>query len=56
MDEFLRSVALVALLRMAAGLLLPEGALRKLCDMLLGLVTTLCMMGALSRLLSGWKG
>ena len=46
----------MALLRMTAGLLLPEGAMRKLCDMLLGLVTTLCVMKALCRLLLGWKG
>lgn len=56
MNAFLRSVAMLGLVRMAAAMLLPEGAMRNLCDTVLGLMITLCMMTALCSLLAGWRG
>ena len=55
MNEFLRSVAMLSLLRMAAEMLLPEGAMRKLCDVLLGMMIMLCMLTALQKLFSGYR-
>ncbi len=55
MNDFLRSVAMLSLLRMAAEMLLPEGAMRKICDMLLGMLTMLSMLTALQRLLLAWR-
>ncbi len=54
MNGFLRSVSLLALLRMTVGLLLPEGGVRRLCDLLLGMVVMLGTLNAFRRLLTGW--
>lgn len=55
MRDFLRSVAMLSLLRMAAEMLMPEGAMRKICDVVLGLVTMLCMLTALRSLLAALR-
>lgn len=47
---------MLALVRLAADMLLPEGMMRKLCDVLLGLTMMLCMLRALRSLLLGWSG
>ncbi|MBQ9299476.1 MAG: hypothetical protein IJ214_03080 [Clostridia bacterium] len=56
MKDFLRSVGMLSLLRMTAEMLLPEGAARKMCETLLGLLMTLSILSALGRLLPGWTG
>ena len=56
MNAFLRSAAMLTLLRTAAEMLLPEGNLRRLCDTVLGPMTTACLLTALRELLSGWTG
>lgn len=53
MNDFLRRIALLSLVRMAAEMLLPDGKCRSLCDMLLGLIVMLNMLYALRGLL-GW--
>ena len=45
---------MLSLLRMALGMLLPEGAARRTCDTILGLLTLVNALAALSRLLPGW--
>ena len=47
MKAFLRSVGMVSLLRMAVEMLLPTGATRRMCQTLLGLMTSLTMLAAL---------
>lgn len=54
MKVFLRSVSMLALLRMAAGMLTPDGPAGRVCDRLLGFMTMLGMALALQRLLRGW--
>lgn len=54
MKAFLRSVSMLSLLRMAAGMLMPDGPAGRLCDRLLGFMTTLGMLLALRQLLRGW--
>ena len=54
MKAFLRSVGMVSLLRMAVEMLLPTGATRRMCQTLLGLMTSLTMLAALRGLLQGW--
>ena len=56
MNAFLRSVAMLSLVRTAADMLLPEGTVRGLCDTVLGLMIMLSMMTALYSLLAGWRG
>ena len=52
MYAFLRSLAMIALFRMAGEMLLPEGKLRDLCGALLGLTAMICMLSALKGCLS----
>lgn len=56
MKAFLRSVGMLALLRMTVEMLLPEGATRRVCDTIVGLMTMLGMLAALRRLFTGWIG
>ena len=56
MKAFLRGVSLIALLRMAVSMLLPEGATRRVCDWILGLTALTAMLSAARALLSGWIG
>ena len=56
MKAFLRSVGMLALLRMTVDMLLPDGATRRVCDTIVGLMTMLGMLTALRRLLLGWIG
>ncbi|MBQ9197320.1 MAG: hypothetical protein IJ157_08750 [Clostridia bacterium] len=56
MKDFLRSVGMLALLRMTADMLLPEGGTRKMCETMLGFMMTLGILSALGRLLPMWLG
>ena len=54
MNAFLRGICMLSLMRMAVEMLLPEGAARRLCDMILGLMGMLCVLRGLRELLLGW--
>lgn len=56
MNGFLRALAMISLMRMAAEMLLPEGPLRQGGDRLLGLFQMLNMLRALERLMHGGWG
>lgn len=56
MKPFLRNVAMLSLMRLMMDLLLPEGAMRRICDVIVGLVLMLSMLGALQQLLHGGFG
>jgi len=56
MKEFLRTLAMLSLVRMAADVLLPDGAMRRISDVLIGLIQMLSMLRALERLLHGGLG
>ena len=53
MKMFLRHVAMLSMVRLLMDMLLPEGAMRKIGDVIMGLVLMLSMLGALQRLLHG---
>lgn len=53
MNAFLRNIAMLSLLRMAADMLMPSGTTRRLCDMVLGLSLMVSMLRAVLTLLRG---
>ena len=53
MKDFLRGIAMLSLARMAFDMLLPEGKLRKLCDMMISLTLMLSMLRAITSFLHG---
>lgn len=53
MNAFLRHLSLLSIVRLLVDMLLPEGALRKICDVILGLVLMLSMLRALGKILHG---
>lgn len=53
MNAFLRHLSLLSIVRLLVDMLLPEGALRKICDVILGLVLMLSMLRALEKILHG---
>ncbi|MBQ4552598.1 MAG: stage III sporulation protein AF [Clostridia bacterium] len=53
MNGFLRRIALLSLLRLLVEMLLPEGAMRKMGDLIMGLILMLSMLEALHALLYG---
>lgn len=53
MNIFLRKIAMLSILRMLVEMLLPEGAMHKICDLTLGLILMLAMLQALKNLLDG---
>lgn len=53
MNGFLRRIAMLSLLRLMVDTLLPEGALHRLSDLIMGLIVMLLMLHALSSLLYG---
>lgn len=53
MKGFLRTIAMLSLLNLMVDTLLPQGAMHKLCDLILGLVLMLCMLCALKEMLFG---
>lgn len=52
MGAFLKNISMLCLMRTAADMLLPEGNLRRICDMLLGLMVMLCMLEGMKRLMT----
>ena len=55
MNAFLRRISMLCLMRMAADMVLPDGTMRRICDVLMGLMVMLCMLEALLALLTGLK-
>ena len=53
MNGFLRSIALLSVVRMMADMLLPEGAMRRICEVITGLILMQSMLQALMRILYG---
>ena len=53
MNGFLRSIALLSVIRMMVDMLLPEGAMRRICEVITGLVLMQSMLFALMRILYG---
>lgn len=53
MNVFLRKIAMLSILRLLADMLLPEGAMHKICDLAMGLILMLSMLEALRNLLVG---
>lgn len=55
MNAFLRRISMLCLMRMAADMVLPDGTMRRICDVIMGLMVMLCMLEALLALLTGLK-
>lgn len=53
MTEFLHQMAGLCLMRLLAGMMLPEGEMKGYAEWGAGLMMTLCMLRLLSRLLRG---
>lgn len=53
MNAFLRTLSLLGIVRLLMDMLLPQGSLHKICDVIMGLVLMLSMLRALDRLLHG---
>ena len=53
MKAFLRNIAMMSLMRLLLDMLLPEGAMRRIGDVIVGLVLMLSILHALQRLLHG---
>ena len=53
MKAFLRTIAMLSLVRLLVDMLAPEGATRRLCDMVLGFVLMLSMLRSAFSLLRG---
>lgn len=53
MKAFLRNIAIMSLMRLLLDMLLPEGAMRRIGDVVVGLVLMLSMLRALQQLLHG---
>ena len=56
MKPFLRNIAMISLMRLMMDLLLPEGVMLRICDVIIGLVLMLSMLRALQQLLHGGFG
>lgn len=56
MKQFLRNVAMLSMVRLLMDMLLPEGAMRKIGDVIVGLVLMLSILLSMQRLLhGGWR-
>ena len=55
MRAFLIEVTGLTLIRMLAGMLLPEGDCGKYADLGIGLLLFICMLKALFTLVGGWS-
>ncbi|MBR5232493.1 MAG: hypothetical protein IKW00_09665 [Clostridia bacterium] len=53
MKNFLRAVSMLGILRLLMDMLLPEGKMRCICDMILGLVLMRSLLEAARMLLHG---
>ena len=53
MNGFLRSIALLSVVRMMADMLLTDGAMRRICEVITGLILMQSMLLALMRILYG---
>lgn len=53
MNLFLRKIVMLSILRLLVEMLLPEGAMHKICDLTLGLILMHAMLQALKNLLNG---
>jgi len=53
MKDFLRTVSMLGILRLLTDMLLPEGKMRRICDVILGLVLMRSMLEAAGMLLHG---
>lgn len=53
MNGFMRKIAMLSLLRLLVEMLLPEGALRRIGDLIMGLILMLSMLETLQALLYG---
>lgn len=53
MNLFLRKIVMLSILRLLVEMLLPEGAMHKICDLTLGLILMHAMLQALKKLLNG---
>ena len=53
MKSFLRTVSMLGVLQLMTDMLLPEGKMRRICDMILGLIMMRAVLEAARMLLHG---
>ena len=53
MNGFLRGVAMISLVRMLLDMLLPEGKMQRLCDVIVGLALMLSILESLFAMIYG---
>lgn len=53
MNAFLRNVAMLSLVRMLVDMLMPQGAMQKICDVIVGLALMLSILESLFAMVYG---